>query len=174
MNQQHDKIILPPDYLSMSAPDLVKLSLRMQARIRQIDDQIKDAARNNPTMAPGRFGSADWHSRARRAQDYYRRDIDRVHEQLHNLAATEQNNVSARQAATTERNNVSARQATTTERNNVSTRQATVITREAKINAAFRRLARQRLTETLYEGILKEAKEEAILAVQAEAQEAGQ
>ena len=161
MNQQHDKIILPPDYLSMSAPDLVKLSLRMQARIRQIDDQIKDAARNNPTMAPGRFGSADWHSRARRAQDYYRRDIDRIHEQLHNLAATEQNNVSARQAATTERNNVSARQ-------------ATVITREAKINAAFRRLARQRLTETLYEGILKEAKEEAILAVQAEAQEAGQ
>jgi len=148
MNQQHDKIILPPDYLSMSAPDLVKLSLRMQARIRQIDDQIKDAARNNPTMAPGRFGSADWHSRARRAQDYYRRDIDRIHEQLHNLAATEQNNVSARQA--------------------------TVITREAKINAAFRRLARQRLTETLYEGILKEAKEEAILAVQAEAQEAGQ
>jgi len=161
MNQQHDKIILPPDYLSMSAPDLVKLSLRMQARIRQIDDQIKDAARNNPTMAPGRFGSADWHSRARRAQDYYRRDIDRIHEQLHNLAATEQNNVSARQAATTERNNVSARQ-------------ATVITREAKINAAFRRLARQCLTETLYEGILKEAKEEAILAVQAEAQEAGQ
>jgi len=142
MNQQHDKIILPPNYLSMSAPDLVKLRGQMEARIRQIDEQIKDAARYNPAMAPGRFGSVDWHSRDRRAQDYYRRDIARIHDHLHNLPGAERGNISTRQA-------------------DAKATAAATSRREAKINAAFRRLARQRLTEVLYEGILQDATEEA-------------
>jgi hypothetical protein len=138
----------------MSPPALEQLRRQMEARVRQIDEQIKDALQKNPVMTPGRFGSVDWHTRARRAQDYYRRDILRIQEQIHILLT----------GATILKRG---------DKTNI-TSQSRAEMFEHKVNSMFRKTARIRLTETLYEGILKEAKEEAILAVQAEAQETGQ
>ena len=80
MDKKYEKIILPPDYQQMPAPALAELGAQMEARVRQIDEQISDAMKKNPNMAPDRFGSIDWHTRARRAQDIYRRDINSIRE----------------------------------------------------------------------------------------------
>lgn len=125
MPEQHDKIILPANYKELPTPILAKICGQMEARVREIDEQIKDALKKNPGMTPDRFGSVTWHHRARRAQDYYRRDIAYIKEHL----------ISMHYDPGRARRD------------------------DDKVNAAFRETARIRLTETLYAGILSEAKE---------------
>ena len=136
MKPKYEKIVLPPDYKEKTPPALIALREQMEERVHQINDQIIDAMKKNPNMTPERFGSVDWHTRARRAQDIYRRDINRI--TLHLLSIT---------AEPVMYKNANANAATEILNN--------------KINAAFKQVSRRRLTETLYKGILEEAKEEA-------------
>jgi len=142
MNQQNDKILLPLNYQSMPSPELDKIRAQMAERIDVIDKQIMDALQKNPPGKPDRFGSADWHIRARRAQDYYRRDIRRIEEhiRLYGRSATGINTIPGSKAT-----------------QKIQSPGADLNT--VKLLAHFKAVARIRLTESLFECISEEAKE---------------